>query len=186
MDKKIRGERQDEGSKVNRRLGLLEEGEIEKQVKFWIRQAQRSAEWTDNLEKDRMQLNLQLNSEGLLECRGRILGQYPIYLPDCHAIIEKIVEEEHLRTLHGGIGATMNQVRERYWVPRLRRLARKVIKSCKGCRRFQAKAFAAPPPGIGNEFLLLEIILDVEVTLNNRPLSYVKLPILTPNSLLYG
>ena len=35
-----------------------------------------------------------------------------------------------------------------------------------------------------------EIILDVEVTLNNRPLSYVEddieLPILTPNSLLYG
>ena len=134
-------------NKENRRCGPLEEGEIEKQVKFWIKRAQRSAEGTENLERDRMQLNLQLNSEGLLECRGRIQGQYPIYLPDCHAITAKIVNEGHLRTLHGGIGATMTQVRECYWVPRLRRLARKVIKSCKGCRRFRAKAFAAPPPG---------------------------------------
>jgi len=46
---------------------------------------------------------------------------------------------------------------------------------------------------IGNGMLswkeLQEVILDVEVTLNNRPLSYVEddiqLPILTPNSLLY-
>ena len=112
-------------SKENRRLGPLEEGEIEKQVKFWIKRAQRTAEGTENLDRaDRMQLNLQLNSEGLLECRGRIQGQYPIYLPDCHTLTEKIVNEGHLRTLHGGTGATMTQVRERYWVPRQRRLAR--------------------------------------------------------------
>ena len=47
---------------------------------------------------------------------------------------------------------------------------------------------------IGNDFLSLkelrDVILDVEVTLNNRPHSYVEddiqFPILTPNSLLYG
>jgi len=47
---------------------------------------------------------------------------------------------------------------------------------------------------IGNGFLtwteLEEVILDVEVAVNNRPLSFmednVQLPILTPNSLLFG
>lgn len=47
---------------------------------------------------------------------------------------------------------------------------------------------------IGNGFLSLEelreVILDVEVTLNNRPLSYVEddvqFPVLTPNMLLFG
>ena len=47
---------------------------------------------------------------------------------------------------------------------------------------------------IGNGFLswkeLEEVILDVEVSLNNRPLSYVEddvqLPVLTPNTLLFG
>ena len=35
-----------------------------------------------------------------------------------------------------------------------------------------------------------EIVLDIEVTLNNRPLMYVEediqMPVLTPNTLLYG
>ena len=97
------------------------------------------------MERDRVQLNLQV--KGVLECRGRIQEQYLIYLPDCHAITAKIVNEEHLKTLHGGIGATMTQVREHYWVPRLRRLGKKVIKSCNGCYRFRAKAYATPPPG---------------------------------------
>ena len=47
---------------------------------------------------------------------------------------------------------------------------------------------------IGNGFLtwteLEEVVLDVEVAVNNRPLGYVEddvqLPVLTPNSLLYG
>ena len=41
----------------------------------------------------------------------------------------------------------MIQVRECYWVPRLRKLVRKVIKSCNGCYRVQAKAYTDPPPG---------------------------------------
>ena len=40
----------------------------------------------------------------------------------------------------------MTQVREHYWVPRLRRLVRKVIKSCNGCYRFRVKAYTTPPP----------------------------------------
>ena len=53
----------------------------------------------------------------------------------------------HQATLHGGVGLTLTKVRERYWVPRLRRLAKKVIKKCHGCERFQAIALKSPPPG---------------------------------------
>ena len=42
---------------------------------------------------------------------------------------------------------TMSKVRERHWVPRLRRLAKQVRSNCHGCRRFQAKAFSAPALG---------------------------------------
>ena len=41
----------------------------------------------------------------------------------------------------------MAKVREYYWVPRLRRLTKKVVKSCHGCRRFRAQAYTSPPPG---------------------------------------
>lgn len=122
--------------------------EIEMQIQFWVKRAQQqSSQGSDQFERDRLQLNLQPNNEGILECRGRIQGQYPIYLPDSHSFTKKLITEAHLKTLHGGIGLTMTEVRQQYWVPRLRRLANKTIKSCKGCSRFQAKAFATPPPG---------------------------------------
>ena len=41
----------------------------------------------------------------------------------------------------------MSRIRERYWVPRLRRLTKRVIKRCHGCRRFQVRAAARAPPG---------------------------------------
>lgn len=59
----------------------------------------------------------------------------------------RLVEEAHQETLHGGVGLTMAKVRTRYWIPKLRQLVKKVRKSCHGCKRFQASAYAAPPPG---------------------------------------
>ena len=133
------------GSRGTERIeGLLTTDETERQRQFWIKQAQENCD----LEQDRVALNLQPSSDGVLECRGRIQGEYPIYLPDTHLFTHKVVEEAHLTTLHGGIGLTMTKVRSRYWVPRLRRLVRRVRKSCHGCKRLTATAYATPPPGI--------------------------------------
>ena len=44
------------------------------------------------------------------------------------------------KTGYGGVGLTMARIRERYWVPRLRRLVKRVIKGGYGCHRFQVKA----------------------------------------------
>ena len=41
----------------------------------------------------------------------------------------------------------MSKVRETHWIPRLRKLVDKVIKSCWGYKRFQAQAYQTPPPG---------------------------------------
>ena len=74
-----------------------------------------------------------------------------MFLPDCHPFATKLVEQAHMRTLHGGVGMTMAHIREKYWITRLRKLARKVIKECYGCRRFQAKAMKQvkqPAPGL--------------------------------------
>ena len=113
--------------------------------------------WLDST--DRLRLNLQPNAIGILECRGCIQGRYPIYLSDASPYTTKLVEDSHLRTLHGGVGMTMAHVRENYWIPRLRQLVLKVIKKCYGCRRFQAKALQQPPPGM----------LPLERTVGNHP-----------------
>ena len=75
------------------------------------------------------------------------MGEYPIYLPDDHPFTAKVVFKAHLSTLHGGVGFTMAKVREKYWVPRLRRLVKKLKGSCHGCKRFRARAFQVPPSG---------------------------------------
>ena len=127
--------------------GPLTTEEIERQRMFWIKRAQQQAKATQNYEKDSLQLNVQTNQDGVQECRGRIQGSYPIYLDDTTPYTRKLVERSHLDTLHGGVTLTMAKVRERYWVPRLRKLTKQVIKSCAGCKRFQAIALSNPPPG---------------------------------------
>ena len=98
--------------------------------------------------EDRLSLNLQKNKDGLLECRGRLQGVYPIYIPDATTFAKKYVEHVHKATLHWRVGLTMAKVREKFWIPRLRRLAKEVIRECYRCKRFQAVALAAPPPGL--------------------------------------
>ena len=41
---------------------------------------------------------------------------------------EKFVQETHEATLHGGVGLLMTKVREQHWIPRLRRLVKRVVK----------------------------------------------------------
>ena len=109
----------------------------------WERQAKKSAE----VEKDRVAFNLHVNQEVLLECRGRLQGDYPMYLAETSLYSQRTVEESHLQTLHGGVELLMNKVQSRYWIPTLRRQVKKVRRNCHGCKRSQGMAYAAPPPG---------------------------------------
>jgi len=55
--------------------GSLTICQTDKQVKFWLGRAPNSRLNTDTFREDHN------NEEGLYECRGRIQGRYPIYLP---------------------------------------------------------------------------------------------------------
>ena len=100
---------------------------------------------TDQFQEDQLKLNLHKNGDGLYECRGRIQGSYPVYLPPDAVLTEKMVHDAHVLSLHGGVGLTMTFIRQEYWVPRLRRLTKKVIRACYGCKKFQVTSFANPP-----------------------------------------
>ena len=95
--------------------------------------------------EDKLQLNLQLNDKGIYECRGRVQGDYPIYIPDRDILAEKLVAHMHMETLHGGVNLTMTKISQRYWIPRLRRLTKRVTRSCHGCKRFRVQAYPDPP-----------------------------------------
>ena len=92
-------------------------------------------------------MNLQRNTDGINECRGKIQGDYAIYFPKDSLLAEKIVQEAHIQIIHGGVSLTMAEVRKNYWIPKLQGLAKKIKSNCFGCKRFRITAFANPPPG---------------------------------------
>ncbi|KAK3700055.1 hypothetical protein QZH41_004346 [Actinostola sp. cb2023] len=130
-----------------RLTGPLKTEEIEKQRNIWEKKVQEQHSGLEKFEDDRLKLNLHHNRDEVLLCHGRIHGEHPIYIPDTSIFAEKLVEDAHKNTLHGGVGLTMAKVRERYWIPRLRRLVKRIVKKCAGCKRFQAVAFHNPPVG---------------------------------------
>ena len=134
-------------SREDRITGPLTTEETARQVKFWIQRAQARNEQTGKFAEDQQQLNLQKNDEGTYECRGRIQGHYPVYLPDNEPLTEKIVMHAHKLSCHGGVGMTMAKFREKYWSPRLRSIVKRVTKACQTCKRFRAIAVPNPPTG---------------------------------------
>ena len=118
-----------------RRVGPLTTIETDKEDRWWVQRAHESSCETEKFEEDKLTLNLQKNSDGLYECRGRIQGNYPIYLPLSAVLSEKLVQDAHMLMLHGGVGLTMALIRLDYWIPRLRQLTKKVINGCFGCKK---------------------------------------------------
>ena len=134
-------------ARTNRRCGPLTTSEIASQRKWWIVRAQRDETSSDEFKHDQVNLNLKPNNDGILECRGRIEGEFPIYLPRNHPFTRKLVEQAHLMTLHGGVAMTMAKVREVYWISKLRQQVKRVRSECWGCKRFRLRAYNNPPPG---------------------------------------
>ena len=125
---------------ADREYGPLKTNETEHQTIWWIQRVQQEADKRGEIGGVKVLLNLQLNDTGVLECRGRIAGQYPIFLPENSDFMRKVVEQAHLTTLHGGVASTMARVRERYWVPKLRRMVKKARSDCFGCVKFRSQA----------------------------------------------
>ena len=74
-------------------------------------------------------------------------SHYPIYILSNALISKKLVANSHLKTLHWGVGYAVVEVRERFWIPKLRQLTKRVIHKCYGCKRFPAVACTAPAVG---------------------------------------
>ena len=130
-----------------RESGPLKWKEMQKRDVWWIKKVQNEATNNPETEAIKRELNLQLNESGILECRGRIDGEYPIYLPRNNTYTQKVVEQAHQNTLHGGVAMTMAKVRDRFWVPKLRCLVKRIRSNCHGCVRFRAQAYQSPPIG---------------------------------------
>lgn len=46
--------------------------------------------------------------------------------------------------MHGGVRATLAEVRSKYWIPKGRQCVRKILSKCAICKRHEGQAYSAP------------------------------------------
>ncbi|XP_037528030.1 uncharacterized protein LOC119405253 [Rhipicephalus sanguineus] len=73
------------------------------------------------------QLHPFIDESGLLRVGGRLENlrdswdvKHPFLLPSQHRFTELVFADAHRRVMHGGVTATVHNVRERFWIPRAR------------------------------------------------------------------
>lgn len=98
-------------------------------------------------------LNIFTDETGMLRCRGRLskLNMYsyavhnPILLAKNHRLTALMIEDQHRRCKHLGVGTTLTELRENgYWLPSGRQVVKRVIKDCITCKKLNALAFDYP------------------------------------------
>ena len=124
--------------------GPLTTDKVLVQRKFLIKRKQNLFSNTKNFEISRQQLNVKLSQEGIYECHGRIQGDYPVFRSIRSVLVEKLVEEAHLETMHRRVTLTMARIKDQYWIPTLRQLAKRIIKKYYRCKRFNISYYPKP------------------------------------------
>lgn len=95
-----------------------------------------------------------LDRDGVLRVGGRLKHslldadqQHPIILASASHLSRLVVQEQHLRTLHGGTQVTLAAIRQRFWLLRGRQLVKHWIRQCPKCLRWRA---TTPQPIMGD------------------------------------
>lgn len=87
-----------------------------------------------------------LDARGILRVGGRLKNspltedaRHPVLLPPEADVTRLIIGEQHRHLLHAGVEHTLNEVRQRFWIPRGRTQVKKVLHSCAFCRNRSAR-----------------------------------------------
>ena len=121
---------------TEKQKGPLKTEELQAAERFWITQAQA-------VRAPKSGVNLERDEDGILRCVSRVPGYYPIFLPRECELTSLVVQQVHKQMLHGGVSVTMCRMREKFWVPKLRSLTKKVIQNCNVCKRYREKPISA-------------------------------------------
>lgn len=81
--------------------------------------------------------------EPVYVCLGRRQGEKPVFLQSSMLYTEKVIAHAHNTKSCGGTVFAMAKMRKTFWVPRLRRMTKKVIKSGRACKRAHTTPYKA-------------------------------------------
>jgi len=91
------------------------------------------------------------NARAVLRLKTKLLyrqdtGNFktPVLLPNSHPVVDRLIQEEHLKSGHGGIQFLMSSLRDRVWIIQARKAIRKVVQKCPRCQRYKAKPSVVP------------------------------------------
>lgn len=59
-----------------------------------------------------------------------LIKNNPILLDAKHVLMQKIAQTEHIKLMHVGAQALRYNLREKFWILRIRNLTRKVVREC--------------------------------------------------------
>lgn len=139
---------------------LLTAEDLKKAEVLWIKDVQSSAfsEEIQHMRTGQTRSNQRVNhlrlffdAEGIIRCEGRLENstiqldaKKPILLPSKHYVTGLIIDERHAMVQHNGIKATLNCVRERYWILRGREAVKRVLRKCFMCKKLEGKPYPTP------------------------------------------
>lgn len=85
-------------------------------------------------------------TDGILRVGGRIQSdnltynqRHPAILAYSNVLVELIIRDAHLTTLHGGNTLTLTYIRQSYWILKAKRAIKYVLRRCVKCTRFRAE-----------------------------------------------
>jgi hypothetical protein len=167
---------------ANRRKDQLARAELHTVQDDWIKEAQNCLKQQGNFEQIKHKLGL-VEERGIFKCVGQLNNsdleleaQKPIILPRDHKLTEMIIIECHAKIHHGGIRATLTELRSRFWVPKGRQTIKRVLKICVTCKRWQGAAYSSPKTAAMPEFRAREAPPFSKVGIDFAGPLYVKDP----------
>ena len=129
-------------------VGLLTVPEIQEAETYWIRTAQQVLTSEVNFKRKQTQFDMFYDGDGVVRCRSRMsrasmneASKTPIALPHNHWLSTLIIRDCHERVFHNGVGETVSLVKTKYFIPRCRQIAKRLIRSCFVCRCIDAKPY---------------------------------------------
>ena len=128
----------------SRKSGPLKVTELEEANTHWVKREQKVVNINS---KDAQQLRLTKCDDGIIRCVGRFSKDQPIFLPREFLYSHKVCVKAYKRVGHKSVNFVMGEVRNKYWILRLRTLAKSVTRECAPCKILTTKPY--PVPNVG-------------------------------------
>ena len=65
--------------------------------------------------------------------------RHPMIIPKCSRLAEMIVRDVHKKLGHFSVNAVVTNIRQRFWIPGITTLVKRVASQCVTCRKYKAK-----------------------------------------------